>query len=111
MLEEPTPLPARGEGICQQDPVNTCLRGPPSPAPSKLFPGPPLHTQGSLQDAAGAVQRQCLASPLHADLPVAALADVQIVEVPGVVGWVTASKDYFPPRFQRSVPRVQNTVE
>ena len=58
-----------------------------------------------------AVQRHSLASPLHADLPVAALADIQVVEVPSVVGWVAASKDYFPPGFQRSVPRVQNTAE
>lgn len=59
----------------------------------------------------GAVQKHSLASPLHADLPVAALADVQVVEVTGVVGWVAASKDYFPPGFQKSIPRVQNTAE
>lgn len=52
-----------------------------------------------------------LASPLHADLPVAALADVEIVEVPAVVRWVAASEDYFPTRFQWGVPRVQNTAE
>lgn len=53
----------------------------------------------------------CPHPPLHADLPVAALADVQVVEIPHVVGWVAASEDYFPPGFQRSVPRVQNTAE
>lgn len=107
MPEESTLLLSRGESTHQQHQASTYLHGAPSPAPNKLLPGPPWHTQGGRQDAA----QGSLASPLHADLPVATLADVQVVEVPAVVRWVTASEDYFPTGFRRGIPRVQNTAE